>query len=177
MGPSRGYCDPVLGSPRLQDAYFKRFSDYDRGITVPSLVDIESGEPATNDYRQLVREPITQGKDLKPAGTQESFDAAYADLWRALNWAEVRLGRQSYLAGFGNTTDFAEIISIESKARSHSSSQATRCPYDRLRKQLKHFGLKTPPLPIQRHIYRSVIKHLEAIYPLQIRYQPPPQSC
>src|SRR5690349_19883427 len=31
--------DPVLGIHRLQEAYFNRFPDYPRGITVPALVD------------------------------------------------------------------------------------------------------------------------------------------
>lgn len=30
-----GGVDPVLGIPRLQDAYFKRFPGYPKGITVP----------------------------------------------------------------------------------------------------------------------------------------------
>ena len=30
--------DPVLRIPRLQDAYFARFPDYPRGITVPAVV-------------------------------------------------------------------------------------------------------------------------------------------
>jgi len=35
--------DPVLGIERLQEAYFARFPDYDRGITVPAMVDVPSG--------------------------------------------------------------------------------------------------------------------------------------
>ncbi|HEY0225863.1 MAG TPA: glutathione S-transferase family protein, partial [Mycobacterium sp.] len=34
-----GGVDPVLKIPRLQDAYFKRFPDYPKGITVPAIVD------------------------------------------------------------------------------------------------------------------------------------------
>ncbi len=32
--------DPVLGIERLQEAYLARFPGYDRGITVPAIVDI-----------------------------------------------------------------------------------------------------------------------------------------
>src|SRR6478752_2981224 len=32
--------DPVLGIERLRDAFLARFPDYDRGITVPAIVDI-----------------------------------------------------------------------------------------------------------------------------------------
>ena len=35
-----GGVDPVLGIPRIQDAYFKREPGYPRGITVPAFVDI-----------------------------------------------------------------------------------------------------------------------------------------
>ncbi|HNJ79335.1 MAG TPA: glutathione S-transferase family protein, partial [Marmoricola sp.] len=33
-----GGVDPVLGIERLQQAYFRRFPDYPRGITVPAVV-------------------------------------------------------------------------------------------------------------------------------------------
>ena len=35
-----GGVDPVLKIPRLQDAYFRRFPDYPKGITVPAIVDV-----------------------------------------------------------------------------------------------------------------------------------------
>jgi len=35
-----GGVDPVLGIERLQEAYLARFPGYDRGITVPAMVDI-----------------------------------------------------------------------------------------------------------------------------------------
>src|SRR3954464_7866510 len=36
--------DPVLHIPRIQDAYLKRFPDYDKGITVPCIVDVPTGK-------------------------------------------------------------------------------------------------------------------------------------
>ena len=45
-----GGVDPVLQIPRLQDAYFARFPDYPRGITVPAIVEEASGKVVTNDY-------------------------------------------------------------------------------------------------------------------------------
>ena len=38
-----GGVDPVLGIHRLRDAYLARDPDYDKGITVPAMVDIPSG--------------------------------------------------------------------------------------------------------------------------------------
>ncbi|MFI6761985.1 glutathione S-transferase family protein [Micromonospora sp. NPDC050417] len=45
--------DPVLGIERLQDAYFARFPGYERGITVPAIVDVPTGQVVTNDYTQM----------------------------------------------------------------------------------------------------------------------------
>ena len=45
--------DPVLGIERLQEAYFKRFPGYERGITVPAIVEIATGEVVTNDFAQM----------------------------------------------------------------------------------------------------------------------------
>ena len=52
--------DPVLGTERLQENYFKRFPDYPRGITVPALVDIPTGQVVTNNYPQLTFDLSTQ---------------------------------------------------------------------------------------------------------------------
>ena len=42
--------DPVLGIHRLQEAYFARVPDYPRGITVPAMVDVPTGQVVTNDF-------------------------------------------------------------------------------------------------------------------------------
>jgi putative glutathione S-transferase len=52
--------DPVLGTERLQEHYFRRFPDYPRGITVPALVDVPSGAVVTNNYPQLTFDLSTQ---------------------------------------------------------------------------------------------------------------------
>src|SRR3954449_900039 len=45
--------DPVLGYERLQEAYFASFPGYDRGFTVPAVVDVSSRAVATNDFAQI----------------------------------------------------------------------------------------------------------------------------
>jgi putative glutathione S-transferase len=45
--------DPVLGIERLQDAFLARFPDYDKGITVPAMVDVPTGQVVTNDFAQI----------------------------------------------------------------------------------------------------------------------------
>ncbi|GAA3617835.1 glutathione S-transferase family protein [Microlunatus ginsengisoli] len=129
-----GGVDPVLGYERLQQAYFARFPDYPRGITVPALVDVPSRAVATNDYAQLTLDFSTEwaefhrhgAPELYPerlrgemdelmvavyrdvnngvyrcgfAGSQRSYDHAYARLWERLDWLENRLADQRYLMG------------------------------------------------------------------------------
>ncbi|WP_127542570.1 glutathione S-transferase family protein [Actinoplanes sp. OR16] len=45
--------DPVLGIERLQEAFLARYPDYDKGITVPAIVDVPTGEVVTNDFAQI----------------------------------------------------------------------------------------------------------------------------
>jgi putative glutathione S-transferase len=45
--------DPVLGIERLQEAFFKRFPGYERGITVPAIVDVPTGQVVTNDFAPI----------------------------------------------------------------------------------------------------------------------------
>jgi putative glutathione S-transferase len=52
--------DPVLGIERLQDAFFKRDPAYQRGITVPAIVDIPTGQVVTNDFAQITLDLSTE---------------------------------------------------------------------------------------------------------------------
>ncbi|MGN6598847.1 MAG: glutathione S-transferase family protein [Actinomycetes bacterium] len=65
--------DPVLGYERLQEAYFKRFPDYPRGITVPAMVDIPSGAVVTNDYAQMTLDFSTQWSDYHREGAPDLY--------------------------------------------------------------------------------------------------------
>ena len=126
--------DPVLGYERLQEAFFARFPDYDKGITVPAIVDIPTGQVVTNDYPQITLDLSTQWReyhrdgapDLYPevlraemdevmeviyrdvnngvyrcgfAGSQDSYDKAYRQLFDRLDWLEERLTSRRYLMG------------------------------------------------------------------------------
>ena len=48
-----GGVDPVLGIHKLKDAYERRFPRYARSITVPSIVEVASGQVVTNDFAQI----------------------------------------------------------------------------------------------------------------------------
>ncbi len=55
-----GGVDPVLNIPRLQDAYFARFPNYPKGITVPAIVDVPTGQVVTNDFAQIALDFSTE---------------------------------------------------------------------------------------------------------------------
>ena len=57
--------DPVLGIERLQEAYLRRVPGYDRGITVPAIVDIPTGAVVTNDFAQITLD-LSIGVDGPP---------------------------------------------------------------------------------------------------------------
>jgi putative glutathione S-transferase len=48
-----GEKDPVLGIHWLREAYEKAVPGYDRGVTVPAIVDIPSGAVVTADFRHI----------------------------------------------------------------------------------------------------------------------------
>ncbi|HEY0186865.1 MAG TPA: glutathione S-transferase C-terminal domain-containing protein [Cellulomonas sp.] len=74
-----GGVDPVLGIPRLQDAYLARYPDYPRGITVPALVDVPTGQVVTNDYAQLTLDLSTQWTAYHRAGAPDLYPKALRD--------------------------------------------------------------------------------------------------
>ncbi|AHD23300.1 glutathione S-transferase C-terminal domain-containing protein [Rhodococcus pyridinivorans] len=68
-----GGVDPVLGIPRLQDAYFARFPGYDRGITVPAVVDVPTGQVVTNDYPQITLDFSTEWTQFHREGAPDLY--------------------------------------------------------------------------------------------------------
>ncbi|MFE7225700.1 glutathione S-transferase family protein [Nocardioides sp. NPDC057577] len=72
-----GGVDPVLGIERLQQAYFARYPDYPRGITVPAIVEEATGKVVTNDFPWITHDFFHEWTDF--------FAADAPDLWpRAL---------------------------------------------------------------------------------------------
>ncbi len=96
----RGGVDPVLGIPRLQDAYFARFPGYERGITVPAVVDVPTGEVVTNDYPQMTLDFSTQwtrfhregAPDLYPEALRAEIDQVAQDNFTEVNNGVYRCG-------------------------------------------------------------------------------------
>lgn len=65
--------DPVLKIERLQEAYFARFPDYPRGITVPAMVEISTGEVVTNNYPQITLDLSTEWKQYHRPGAPDLY--------------------------------------------------------------------------------------------------------
>ena len=92
--------DPVLGIERLQEAFFARFPDYDRGITVPAIVDIPTGKVVTNDYPQITLDLSTEWRpfhrpgapDLYPDDRRDEIDEVAELVFRDVNNGVYRCG-------------------------------------------------------------------------------------
>jgi putative glutathione S-transferase len=95
-----GGVDPVLGIERLQQAYFARFPDYERGITVPAIVEIESGEVVTNDFARMTLDLSTEWTEhhrpgapqLYPEHLRDEIDEVAELVFRDVNNGVYRCG-------------------------------------------------------------------------------------
>lgn len=95
-----GGLDPVLGIERIQDAYLARFPDYDRGITVPAIVDVPSGQVVTNDFAQMTLDLSTEwaafhrdgAPDLYPQARRDEIDDVVLGVFKDVNNGVYRCG-------------------------------------------------------------------------------------
>ncbi|MFZ2014478.1 MAG: glutathione S-transferase C-terminal domain-containing protein [Nocardioides sp.] len=92
--------DPVLGLPRLEDAYLRRFPDYDKGVTVPALVEIETREVVTNDFPWITHDLFFEWRDhhrpdapdLWPDDRREEMDDVMDRVFTEVNNGVYRCG-------------------------------------------------------------------------------------
>jgi putative glutathione S-transferase len=74
-----GGIDPVLKIHYLRDAYLKRFPDYEKGITVPAIVDVPTGEVATNDFAQMTLDFSTEWAKFHREGAPQLYPEELRD--------------------------------------------------------------------------------------------------
>jgi putative glutathione S-transferase len=101
--------DPVLGIERLQEAYFKRFPGYDRGITVPAIVDIPTGQVVTNDFAQITLDLSTEWRAYHRSGAPDLYPEALRgeiDKVNEVVYADVNNG--VYRSGFAGSQEAYE---------------------------------------------------------------------
>jgi putative glutathione S-transferase len=94
----------VLGIERLQDAYFARFPGYERGITVPAIVDVTTGKVVTNDYAQMTIDMSLEWTAHQRPGAPDLYPQALRPEIDALNdavFADVNNG--VYRCGFAGS--------------------------------------------------------------------------
>jgi putative glutathione S-transferase len=95
-----GGVDPVLGIERLREAYDARFPDYPRGITVPAVVEIESGKVVTNDFPWITHDLFHEWRehhkpgapDLWPADLREEMEEVMQRIFTEVNNGVYRCG-------------------------------------------------------------------------------------
>jgi glutathionyl-hydroquinone reductase len=95
-----GGVDPVLGIHYLRDAYDKRIPDYPKGVTVPALVEISTGEVVTNDFAQITLDFSTEwtafhrdgAPQLYPEPLRDEIDEVSQRVYTEVNNGVYRCG-------------------------------------------------------------------------------------
>jgi putative glutathione S-transferase len=71
--------DPVLGMHFLRDAYERRFGSYDKGITVPAMVDVPTGGVVSNDFPWITHDLFFEWSDHHRDGAPDLWPDAVRD--------------------------------------------------------------------------------------------------
>ncbi|WP_380284550.1 glutathione S-transferase family protein [Kitasatospora purpeofusca] len=97
---SPGGKDPVLGIHALREAYLARDPRYTGGVSVPALVDVETGHLVTNDFDRLTLDlgaewaPLARpgAPELYPEALRDEIDTLCEEIYQDLNNAVYRAG-------------------------------------------------------------------------------------
>jgi glutathionyl-hydroquinone reductase len=148
-----GGIDPVLKIPRLQDAYFKRFPDYAKGITVPAIVDVPAGAVVTNDFAQMTLDFSTEWTAYHRDGAPELYpEPLRAEIDEVSKRVYTEINNGVYRCGFAR------------------SQQAYEAAYDRLFAALDWVGDR---LANQRYLVGSTITEADVrLFTTLVRFDP-----
>ncbi|WP_200328943.1 glutathione S-transferase family protein [Leucobacter sp. L43] len=98
--------DPVLGSERLQEHYFRRFPGYPRGITVPAIVDVPSGGVVTNNYPQMTLDFSTEWREFHRPGAPDLLPVKLVDeMWPVMERIFTEVNNGVYRCGFAGSQE------------------------------------------------------------------------
>ncbi len=124
-----GGVDPVLQIPRLQDAYFRRFPDYPKGITVPAIVEVSTGAVVTNDFAQMTLDFSTEwtayhrdgAPQLYPEHLRAEIDEVNKRVYSEINNGVYRCGfagsQQAYESAYDRL--FTALDWVNERLRDH----------------------------------------------------------
>ncbi|MEU9234195.1 glutathione S-transferase family protein [Streptomyces subrutilus] len=98
--------DPVLGIARLREAYLARDPGYDRGVTVPALVDVPSGKVVTNDFARITLDMSLEWTAHHRSGAPALYPPALRPHIDAVNEVVYRdVNNAVYEAGFAGSQE------------------------------------------------------------------------
>jgi putative glutathione S-transferase len=120
-----GGVDPVLGYERIQQAYFARFPDYPRGITVPAIVDVPTRSVVTNDFPTITEDFFFEWRehhrpgapDLWPDAVRPEMDEVMQRIFTEVNNGVYRCGFAGSQAAYEDAYDrlFAALDWLEER--------------------------------------------------------------
>jgi glutathionyl-hydroquinone reductase len=92
--------DPVLGIELLAEAYERTDPDFEGRVTVPALIDVETGLVTTNDFGQMTLDFSTEWRafhregapDLYPEALRSEIDEVNEVVYRDVNNGVYRCG-------------------------------------------------------------------------------------
>jgi glutathionyl-hydroquinone reductase len=101
-----GGVDPVLGIERLAEAYERAVPGYDRGVTVPAIVDVPSGAVVTNDVPTITLDLSTEWTEHHRDGAPDLYPVDRRDeLHEVMDLIYHDVNDGVYKAGFAGTQD------------------------------------------------------------------------
>lgn len=120
-----GGLDPVLGLHKLQEAFFNRYPDYPRGITVPAIVEVASKSVVTNDF-PLIEEDLSKewsafhrqgAPDLWPDAHRDEMETISDEIFHDVNNGVYKSGFASSQAAHEEAYDalFARLDQLEER--------------------------------------------------------------
>ncbi len=117
--------DPVLGIEYLSQAYLATDPEFSGRVTVPSVVDVESGRVVTNDYPRITLDLSTQWRefhrpdapDLYPEELRAEIDEVIEPIFRDVNNGVYRCGFAATQEAYDEAFDalFAELDRLSAR--------------------------------------------------------------